>query len=95
MAAELDAAKPQQWPQQQKKKDGNRDGNKVTPQCPCGLKHYWVDCWLINTDHPRRPKAYYNAIGQRKLDAALAADPDLRYKFNTALGDWCAKQQEN
>jgi hypothetical protein len=92
MAAELDAAKPQQQQQQQKK---NRDGNKVKPQCPCGLKHYWVDCWLINTDHPRRPKAYSNAIGQRKLDAALAADPDLRCRIDNTLGDWRAKQQEN
>jgi hypothetical protein len=95
MAAELDAAKPQQRPQQQKKKkDGNRDGNKMTSQCPCGLKHYWVDCWLINTEHPRRPKAYSNAIGQRKLDAALAADPDLRYRINDTLSDWRAKQQQ-
>jgi hypothetical protein len=93
MAAELDAAKPQQQQQQQKKK--NRDGNKVKPQCPCGLKHYWVDCWLINTEHPQRPKAYFNAIGQRKLDAALAADPDLRCRINNTLGDWRAKQQEN
>jgi hypothetical protein len=89
MAADLDAPKPQQ--QQQQKK--NRDGNKVKPQCPCGLKHYWVDCWLINTEHPQRPKAYSNAIGQRKLDAALAADPDLRYRINSALGDWRAKQE--
>ena len=71
MAAELDAAKPQQQQRQQqqqqqqqtKKKDGNRDDNKVKPQCPCGLKHYCVDCWLINTNHPRRLKAYFSAIG--------------------------------
>jgi hypothetical protein len=46
MAAELDAAKPQQQQQQQKKKkkDGNKDGNKVKPQCPCGLKHYLINC---------------------------------------------------
>ena len=101
IAAELDAAKPQQEQQQRqqqqqqtKKRDGNRDGNKAKPQCPCGLKHYWVDCWLINTNHPRRPKAYFNAIGQRKLDAALVADSDLRYKIDTALGDWRAKQQQ-
>jgi hypothetical protein len=97
MAAELDAAKPQQQQQQQKKKkDGNRDGNKVRPQWPCGLKHSLIDCWLINTKHPRWPKAYSNAIGQRKLDAALAAlaaDPDLRYRINSALGNWRARQE--
>jgi hypothetical protein len=93
MAAELDAAKPQQQQQQQQKKK-NRDGNKVKPQCLCGLKHYWVDCWLINTDHPRRPKSYSNAIGQRKLDAALAADSDLRCRIDNALSDWRAKQQQ-
>ena len=32
MATELNAAKPQQ--------NSNRDGNKVKPQCLCGLKHY-------------------------------------------------------
>jgi hypothetical protein len=48
----------------------------------------------INTEHPRRPKAYSKAICQRKLDAALAADPDLRYRINNALGDWRAKQQQ-
>jgi hypothetical protein len=47
---------------------------------------------LINTDHPRRPKAYSNAIGQRKLDAALAADSNLRYRIDNALSDWLAKQ---
>jgi hypothetical protein len=73
MAAELDAAKPQQQQQQQKKKDGN----KVRPQCSCGLKHSLVDCWLINTKHPQRPKAHSNAIGQRKLDAALATNLNL------------------
>jgi hypothetical protein len=61
MAAELDAAKPQQ--QQQKRRDGNKDGNKAKPQCPCGLKHYWIDCWLINTEHLRRLKAYSDVIG--------------------------------
>jgi hypothetical protein len=97
MAAELDAAKPQQQQQQQqqqKKKDRNRDSNKVKPQCPCGLKHYWIDCWLINTEHPRRPKAYSNMVGKRKLDAALAADPDLRCRINNALSNWRAKQQQ-
>lgn len=90
MAAELDAAKPQQQQQQQSK-----DGNKTKPQCPCGLKHYWVDCWLINTEHPRRPKAYANATGRKKLDAALAANTDLRDKINKALDKWRAKQQED
>ncbi|KAF1828587.1 hypothetical protein BDW02DRAFT_603287 [Decorospora gaudefroyi] len=35
MAAELDVSKPQQ-----QNKDGNKNGNKTKPQCPCGLKHY-------------------------------------------------------
>jgi hypothetical protein len=93
MAAGLDAAKPQQQ-QQQKRRDRNKDGNKAKPQCLCGLNHYWIDCWLINTEHPRRPKAYSNAVGKRKLDAALAADPDLRCRINNALSDWRAKQQQ-
>jgi hypothetical protein len=76
MAAELDAAKPQQQ-QQQQQQQKKKDGNKVRPQCPCGLKHSLVDCWLINTEHPQRPKAYSNAIGQRKLDAALATNLNL------------------
>jgi hypothetical protein len=46
MVAELDAAKPQQQQQQQKKKDGN----KAKLQSPCGLKQYWVNCWLINVN---------------------------------------------
>jgi hypothetical protein len=90
MTAAPDAAKP---PQQSK--DANNDSNKVKPKCPCGLKHYWVDCWLINTEHPRRPKAYANALGRKKLNAALAADNDLRDKINKALDKWRAKQQEN
>ncbi|KAF1923991.1 uncharacterized protein M421DRAFT_9136 [Didymella exigua CBS 183.55] len=90
MAAELDVAKPQQ-----QNKDGYRIKLQHKPQCPCGLQHYWVDCWLINTEHPRRPKAFANAIGQKKLDAALAADNDLRDKLNKALNKWRAKQQEN
>jgi hypothetical protein len=40
------------------------------------------------------PRVYSNAIGQRKLDAALAADPNLRYRINNALGNWHAKQQQ-
>jgi hypothetical protein len=90
MAAELNVSKPQQ-----QNKDGNKDGSKTKPQCPCGLNHYWVDCWLINTEHPRRPKAYANATGRKKLEAALAADNDLRDKINKALDKWRAKQQEN
>jgi hypothetical protein len=50
------------WQQQQQQKK-KRDGNKAKFQCPCGLKHYWIECWLINTEHPRRPTAYSNAIG--------------------------------
>ncbi|KAF1360711.1 hypothetical protein EJ07DRAFT_52042, partial [Lizonia empirigonia] len=45
-------------------------------------------------DHPRRPKAYANALGRKKLDAALAADNDLRDKINKALDKWHAKQQQ-
>ncbi|KAF2820789.1 hypothetical protein CC86DRAFT_304141, partial [Ophiobolus disseminans] len=67
---------------------------RTKPKCPCGLKHYWVDCWLINTEHPQRPKAYANATGRKKLDAALAADNDLRDKINKALDKWRAKQQD-
>jgi hypothetical protein len=48
---------------------------------------------LINTKHPRRPKAYSNAIGQKKLNAAMAANPDLRDKINKALNKWRARQQ--
>ncbi|KAF2828478.1 hypothetical protein CC86DRAFT_261803, partial [Ophiobolus disseminans] len=48
-----------------------------------------------NAHHPRRPKAYANATGRKKLDAALAADNDLRDKINKALDKWRAKQQEN
>ncbi|KAI1670089.1 hypothetical protein L13192_05605 [Pyrenophora tritici-repentis] len=90
MAAELDVAKSQQ-----QNKDADNNGNKTKPKCPCGLKHYWVDCWLINTEHPRRPKAYANALGRKKLDAALAADNDLRDKINKALDKWRAKQQQS
>jgi hypothetical protein len=50
---------------------------------------------LINTEHPQRSKAYSNAVGQRKLDAALAANPDLRCRIDNTLGDWRVKQQEN
>ncbi|KAI1665823.1 Dimer-Tnp-hAT dimerization containing protein [Pyrenophora tritici-repentis] len=50
---------------------------------------------LINTEHPRRPKTYANALGRKKLDAALAADNDLRDKINKALDKWRAKQQES
>jgi len=85
MAAELDIAKPQQQ---------KRDGSKVKPQCPCGLKHYWVECWLINTEHPRRPKGYANPIGQRKLDATLATDPNLKDKIDKALNKWRSSQQD-
>ncbi|KAF1925872.1 uncharacterized protein M421DRAFT_37025, partial [Didymella exigua CBS 183.55] len=49
----------------------------------------------LNAHHPRRPKAFANAIGQKKLDAALAADNDLRDKLDKALNKWRAKQQEN
>ena len=94
MAAELDVAKSHQH-DKDCNKDCNKDGDKTKPKCPCGLKHYWVDCWLINTEHPRRPKAYANAIGQKKLDAALAADKDLRDMINKALNKWRAKQREN
>ncbi|KAF7566301.1 hypothetical protein PtrM4_146210 [Pyrenophora tritici-repentis] len=54
-----------------------------------------VDCWLINTEHPRRPKTYANALSRKKLDAALAADNNLRDKINKALDKWRAKQQES
>ncbi|KAI1559987.1 hypothetical protein PtrEW7m1_011712, partial [Pyrenophora tritici-repentis] len=50
---------------------------------------------MINTEHPRRPKTYANALGRKKLDAALAADNDLRDKINKALDKWRAKQQES
>lgn len=72
-----------------------RMATESKPECPCGLKHYWVDCWLINTQHPRRPKTYINAIGQKKLNAALAADPDLRDRINKALDKWRAKRQDD
>jgi hypothetical protein len=49
---------------------------------------------LINTEHPRRLKAYSNGIGKRKLDAVFAAEPDLRYKFDKALSDWRTRQQQ-
>jgi hypothetical protein len=52
-----------------------------------------VKCWLINTEHPQRPKVYANPIGQKKLDAALAGDPDLRDKIDKALNKWRASQQ--
>lgn len=84
MAAELDVAKPQQQ---------RKDSNRIKPPCPCGLKHYWVECWLINSEHPRRPKGYTNPIGQKKLDAALATDPDLKDKIDRALNKWRASQQ--
>ncbi|KAF1938014.1 hypothetical protein EJ02DRAFT_355431 [Clathrospora elynae] len=45
------------------------------------------------SSHPQRPKAFTNAIGQRKLDAALAADPELRDRVKKVLGTWRAKQQ--
>ncbi|KAF7577967.1 hypothetical protein PtrM4_022130 [Pyrenophora tritici-repentis] len=41
------------------------------------------------------PKTYANALGRKKLDAALAADNDLRDKINKALDKWRAKQQES
>ena len=87
MAAELEVAEPHQ--QEQKKKDGKT----TKPHCPCGLKHFWPDCWLINTEHPRRPKTYANPIGQKKLDAALAADPDLKVRIEKALDKWRAKHR--
>ncbi|KAI2476690.1 hypothetical protein Ptr902_12037 [Pyrenophora tritici-repentis] len=48
-----------------------------------------------NNKHLRRPKTYANALSRKKLDAALAADNDLRDKINKALDKWRAKQQEN
>jgi hypothetical protein len=91
MVAELDVAKSQQ-----QSKDGSKDGNQTKPpQCPYGLKNLWFNCWLINREHPRRPKTYANAIGQKKLDAALDADKDLRDKINKALNKWRAKRQQN
>jgi hypothetical protein len=92
MAAELDAAKPQQ--QQQKKKDSNKDGNKAKPQCLCGLRHSLVDCWLINTKHPQRPKAFFDAIGQENLDTTLAADAELRDNITKSLENWRTKHRQ-
>jgi hypothetical protein len=50
---------------------------------------------LINAEHLRRPKAYANATSQKKLDAALAADPNLGDKINKALDKWRVKQKES
>ncbi|KAF2728668.1 hypothetical protein EJ04DRAFT_503734 [Polyplosphaeria fusca] len=48
----------------------------------------------LDVHHPRRPKDYTNAIGQKKLDAALAADLDLKHKIDKALDKWRSKQQD-
>jgi hypothetical protein len=49
---------------------------------------------LIKTEHPQRPKAYSNAIGQRKLDATRAADTELRDNINKTLSKWRTKHQQ-
>jgi hypothetical protein len=53
-----------------------------------------VDYWLINTEHPQRPKAYSTAIGQRKLYTAHAADAELRDNINKALDNWRTRHQQ-
>ncbi|KAF2741692.1 hypothetical protein M011DRAFT_522588 [Sporormia fimetaria CBS 119925] len=40
-------------------------------------------------------RTFTNATGQKKVDAALAADPDLREKINKALEKWRARRQND
>ncbi|KAF2726466.1 hypothetical protein EJ04DRAFT_400180, partial [Polyplosphaeria fusca] len=48
----------------------------------------------LDVHHPRRPKGYTNATGQKKLDAALAANSSLRDKIDKALNNWRVKRQD-
>ncbi|KAI2485101.1 hypothetical protein Ptr902_04041 [Pyrenophora tritici-repentis] len=49
----------------------------------------------LSITHDGGEIAYANALGRKKLDAALAADNDLRDKINKALDKWRAKQQQS
>jgi hypothetical protein len=74
---------------------GHRDGARPTPTCICGKEHWYADCFILNTRHPRRPRNYQPAADiTRKVEEARR-DPRINAAIKTALERFAARQPQS
>jgi hypothetical protein len=91
-AAELGITKPTETPSTGR---GHRDGARPIPTCVCGKKHWYTDCFIINTRHPQRPRDYQPAADLARKVEEARKDPRINTRIKTALERWAARQPQS
>jgi hypothetical protein len=74
---------------------GHRDGARLTPTCICGKEHWYADCFILNTRHPRRPKNYQPAADVARKVEEARRDPRINAGIKTALERFAARQPQS
>jgi hypothetical protein len=95
-AAELGITQPNEpQPTDSNRGHGHRDGARPTPTCICGKKHWYADCFILNTRHPRRPKNYQPAADVARKVEEVRRDPRINADIKTALERFAARQPQS
>ncbi|KAK7178633.1 reverse transcriptase domain protein [Paraphaeosphaeria sporulosa] len=64
--------------------DQSQDEAQITPNsrkgmCLCGASHKWINCWYLNSNHPKRPEGF------RGKQAAKVAEALENYRTREAV----------
>ena len=93
--AKLDAAKPADTTTQTTGGNQNKNsGQKPTPECICGLKHWYVDCFIINDKHPKRPLNFTPLPATAKKVVNARKDINIEKRIQNALQQWNKHNQQ-
>jgi hypothetical protein len=94
-AAELGIAQSNKSQPTRNRGQGHRDGARPPPTCICRKEHWYADCFILNTRHPRRPKNYQPAADVARKVEEARRDPRINADIKTALKRFAARQRQS
>ena len=91
----LDAAKPANTTTQTTSNNQNKNsGQKPTPECICELKHWYVNCFIINVKHPKRPLNFTTLPATAKKVVDARKDVNIEKRIQNVLQQWNKHNQQ-
>lgn len=75
--------------------NNNNLKSKKAPNCLCGAKHWYSDCFIINREHPKRPANYEPPLATQRLVEEARRDQKIEGKIQSALERWRKLNQKD
>ena len=64
------------------------------PKCICGLKHWYVNCFIINDKHPKRSLNFTLLLATAKKVVDAWEDINIKKRIQNTLQQWNKHNQQ-